>query len=105
MKNLKKLTAVLCTLVMLLALCACGNTAAPAADPTETPAAEESSAPSDDVAADQTFVVGICQLVQHDALDAATEGLAYPLLRNFRILMKYRNRTLWKKQWRRLRLQ
>ncbi len=32
MKNLKKLTAVLCTLVMLLALCACGNTAAPAAD-------------------------------------------------------------------------
>ena len=60
MKNLKKLTAVLCTLVMLLALCACGNTAAPAADPTEAPAAEESSAPSDDVAADQTFVVGIC---------------------------------------------
>ena len=41
MKNLKKLTAVLCTLVMLLALCACGNTAAPAAEPTEAPAAEE----------------------------------------------------------------
>ena len=79
MKNLKKLTAVLCTLVMLLALCACGNTAAPAADPTETPAAEESSAPSDDVAADQTFVVGICQLVQHDALDAATEGFKQAL--------------------------
>ena len=74
MKNLKKLTAVLCTLVMLLALCACGNTAAPAADPTEAPAAEESAAPSDDVAADQTFVVGICQLVQHVALDAATQG-------------------------------
>lgn len=79
MKNLKKLTAVLCTLVMLLALCACGNTAAPAADPTEAPAAEESSAPSDDVAADQTFVVGICQLVQHDALDAATEGFKQAL--------------------------
>ena len=31
-------------------------------------------------------------------------ALAYPLLRNFRILMKYKNRTLWKKQWRRLRL-
>ena len=79
MKNLKKLTAVLCTLVMLLALCACGNTAAPAADPTEAPAAEESSAPSDDVAADQTFVVGICQLVQHDALDTATEGFKQAL--------------------------
>ena len=79
MKNLKKLTAVLCTLVMLLALCACGNTATPAADPTEAPAAEESAAPSDDVAADQTFVVGICQLVQHDALDAATEGFKQAL--------------------------
>lgn len=79
MKNLKKLTAVLCTLVMLLALCACGNTAAPAAEPTEAPAAEESAAPSDDVAADQTFVVGICQLVQHDALDAATEGFKQAL--------------------------
>ena len=32
-------------------------------------------------------------------------ALVYPLLRNFRILMKYRNRILWKKQWRRLRLQ
>ena len=63
MKNLKKLTAVMCTLVMLLALCACGNTAAPATEPTEAPAAEESAAPSDDGAADQTFVVGICQLV------------------------------------------
>ena len=79
MKNLKKLTAVLCTLVMLLALCACGNTAAPAAEPTEAPAAEESAAPSDDVAADQTFVVGICQLVQHEALDAATEGFKQAL--------------------------
>ena len=79
MKNLKKLTAVMCTLVMLLALCACGNSSAPAASPSAAPAAEESSAPSEEVSADKTFVVGICQLVQHEALDAATEGFKQAL--------------------------
>ena len=79
MKNLKKFTAVLCTLVMLLALCACGNSSAPAASPSAAPAAEESSAPSEEVSADKTFVVGICQLVQHEALDAATEGFKQAL--------------------------
>ncbi len=29
---------------------------------------------AEDVSADKTFVVGICQLVQHPALDAATQG-------------------------------
>ena len=79
MKNLKKFTAVLCALVMLLALCACGNSSAPAASPSAAPAAEESSAPSEEVSADKTFVVGICQLVQHEALDAATEGFKQAL--------------------------
>ena len=79
MKNLKKFTAVLCALVMLLALCASGNSSAPAASPSAAPAAEESSAPSEEVSADKTFVVGICQLVQHEALDAATEGFKQAL--------------------------
>ena len=79
MKNLKKFTAVLCALVMLLALCACGNSSAPAASPSAAPATEESSAPSEEVSADKTFVVGICQLVQHEALDAATEGFKQAL--------------------------
>ena len=64
---------------MLLALCACGNSSAPAASPSAAPAAEESSAPSEEVSADKTFVVGICQLVQHEALDAATEGFKQAL--------------------------
>ena len=42
-----------CALCLVFALCACGQTAAPA---------------------EKTFTVGICQLVQHPALDAATQG-------------------------------
>lgn len=49
---MKKILALLCALCMIFALTACGQ-----------------SAP-----AEKTFVVGICQLVQHPALDAATQG-------------------------------
>lgn len=56
MKNIKKIICAVCAAAMLLALCACGSSA----PKTET---------EDDV-----YVVGICQLVQHDALDAATKG-------------------------------
>lgn len=54
---MKKILAVLCALTMIFALCACGQSAAPTAAP-------EAAA----------FNVGICQLVQHPALDAATKG-------------------------------
>lgn len=47
----KKLLAVVLAASMALGLTACGGSAA-----------------------DDTFTVGICQLVQHDALDAATQG-------------------------------
>ncbi len=58
---MKKLIALLCALVMLLSLAACGS--APADDASE-PA----------VNTDAKYVVGICQLVTHPALDAATQG-------------------------------
>ena len=51
--NIKKLTALLCAVVMVLSLAACG---------------------SGDKAENKHYTVGICQLVQHDALDAATQG-------------------------------
>ena len=74
MKNLSKLTALALALVMTLALAACGGGTAPGA--AATPAGGESQppasqAPSGDGAA---YTVGICQLVTHDALDAATQG-------------------------------
>lgn len=50
---MKKLIAMLLALVMLLALCACGQTAAPAeqstAAPAENPTAEPVEEPTDDV--------------------------------------------------------
>ena len=63
---MKKLLSLLCVAAMIFALAACGGSQAPAA--TQAPATE---APA---AEDQTFSIGICQLVQHPALDAATQG-------------------------------
>ena len=77
MKNKRSLSAVL-TLILVLAMClsmaACGSQAAPSA--TEAPAADAAEAPAgSDFAADgKVYNIGICQLVQHEALDAATQG-------------------------------
>ena len=66
---MKKTLAILLALAMVLSLAACGS--APAAAPAEEPAA-----PAEEPAAaeDKVYTVGICQLVQHVALDAATQG-------------------------------
>ncbi len=53
---MKKIIAVLSALVMLLALCSCGG------------------------ADDGKYVIGICQLIQHEALDAATKGFKDALI-------------------------
>ena len=58
---MKKMIAIFCALTMILALAACGSSA-----PAATQAPAENLAPA--------FNVGICQLVQHPALDAATQG-------------------------------
>ena len=54
---MKRIAAIVLCLVMVLSLCACGGSSAPASSGT-----------------DKTYTVGICQLVQHVALDAATQG-------------------------------
>ena len=71
MKNLSKLTALILAAMMMLSLVACGGTAEepadkPAEEPANHTAAEETTA--------DTYTVGICQLVQHVALDDATQG-------------------------------
>ena len=81
----KNVIAILLAVCMLLALAACAakapaadtasdNTAADTAEPAETPAdtTENTEEPSADDG--KVYTVGICQLVQHDALDAATQG-------------------------------
>ncbi|MDD3164639.1 MAG: ABC transporter substrate-binding protein [Oscillospiraceae bacterium] len=70
--TIKKMLAALLALTMLFALTACGSgseTTAPA------PAADASASDTTAPAADDTvYQIGICQLVQHVALDAATQG-------------------------------
>ena len=63
---MKKMLAALLAALMVLSLAACGASSAPAA--TTAPAATEAAAPA------KVYKVGICQLVTHDALDAATKG-------------------------------
>ena len=80
----KNVIAILLAACMLLALTACAAKA-PAADtasdntaadtaPAETPA--DATENTEDPSADdgKVYTVGICQLVQHEALDAATQG-------------------------------
>ena len=62
---MKKMLAMLLALVMVLSLAACASTQ-PAAEP-----AASSDAPAE---SGKTYTVGVCQLVQHEALDAATQG-------------------------------
>ena len=81
MKKMKKLLALLTAIAMLTVMTACGtseaSTSEAASTPAEQSAAAEAStpaeAPADETAAD-SYSIGICQLVQHDALDAATQG-------------------------------
>ena len=63
---MKKFVSIVLASMMALSLAACA--AQPAAAPAAAPAASEAAPEA------KTFKVGICQLVQHDALDAATKG-------------------------------
>lgn len=80
---MKKLLALLLCAVLCLSLAACASnttTTEPPAASTETAAeapteTETAEAPAEEASSDaKQYVVGICQLVQHDALDAATNG-------------------------------
>jgi len=76
---MKKLLALMLAMTMVVSMAACGSKEeAPAEAPAETeaeaeaPAEEEAEAPAETDG--EVYHVGICQLVQHDALDAATLG-------------------------------
>ncbi|MCC8028616.1 MAG: ABC transporter substrate-binding protein [Lachnospiraceae bacterium] len=71
---MKKLFAMLLAGTMCVSLAACGSSSE--TETTDTSAAETETASDAEAAsdADAAYVVGICQLIQHDALDAATQG-------------------------------
>lgn len=72
---MKKAVTLLMAMAMTLGLAACGSSASVA-----TESVSEASSTADTAEADSTegaaqaYTIGICQLVQHDALDAATQG-------------------------------
>lgn len=65
---MKKIVSVAMAAAMAAALAGCGGAASSSA-----PASSAAASAADSVAA-KTYTVGICQLVQHVALDAATQG-------------------------------
>ena len=71
---MKKIRAILLAMMMLVSMTACGA----AEEPAETTAAAAAETAAGETAAVEApaepFVVGVCQLVPHVALDAATQG-------------------------------
>ena len=83
MKKMKKVLAVALSLVMAGSLAACGSSStetkasetAGAAETAAESTAESGSEAASEVSTDgKVYNIGICQLIQHDALDAATKG-------------------------------
>ena len=79
----KKTLSIVMAGVMALSMTACGSKEAETAAPTEAAAETTAADTTAEAAADKTeapaeaaesYTVGICQLVQHEALDAATQG-------------------------------
>ncbi len=77
MKSLPKWTAMALTVAMAASLAACGG--GTAGQPSTAPGAGGSSAPE----SGEPYVVGISQLVTHEALDAATQGFKDALVEAF----------------------
>lgn len=90
----RKISALVLSAVMAAGLLAgCGSSsstseaASSSAEETSSSAAEEteevSSTSTTEASTGETYLVGICQLVQHDALDAATQGFKDALTEAF----------------------
>ena len=80
---MKKTIAILLSILMLLALAAGCTATAPAAEATEAPA--EATATAEPTATPEeakTYSIGIVQIVEHAALDAAREGFVQALADN-----------------------
>ncbi|MDO4260492.1 MAG: ABC transporter substrate-binding protein [Eubacteriales bacterium] len=85
---MKKILALAMAATMAFGLAACGSsdTAAESGAAAEETADAADTADTADTAAadgDATYLIGICQLVQHDALDAATQGFKDALVEEF----------------------
>ena len=80
---MKKIISVAMAAAMAAALAGCGGAASSSA-----PASSAAASAADSTAA-KTYTVGICQLVQHEALDAATQGFKDALTAKLGDAVKY----------------
>ena len=74
---MKKAVSLMMAAALTMGLAACGSSASTdtAASTADTAASSSEAAADSTAAADgKVYNVGICQLVQHEALDAATQG-------------------------------
>ncbi len=71
--KMKKIISIIIALVLVLSFAACSNETA---DNSSSENEEQSSQQSEEEPSEEgkTYTIGICQLVQHEALDAATQG-------------------------------
>ena len=75
--KMKKLLCIAIAAIMVLALAACGSTNTQTSengDPSSAPSDAASPSAENTAPAEVQYVVGICQQMTHDALDAATQG-------------------------------
>ena len=77
--TMKKVVSLMTAVCLAASLAACGSTASSTAASSEAASTEAASSAAESAASSEasetkTYKVGICQLVQHDALDAATQG-------------------------------
>ena len=72
--KMRKLMALALAGVLTVSLAACGGSTDTGSEDTGSEAEETTQEESSDTASDESYTVGVVQLVQHPALDAATEG-------------------------------
>ena len=73
--NMKKVLASVLSGAVILSTAACGGSGSASSAAASTGAASSAvSSAASSAASDETYTIGICQLVEHVALDAATQG-------------------------------
>ena len=73
--NMKKVLASVLSGAVILSMAACGGSGSASSAAASTGAASSAvSSAASSAASDETYTIGICQLVEHVALDAATQG-------------------------------
>jgi putative ABC transport system substrate-binding protein len=89
MKKYRKILAACLAGAMTISLAACGSSSSTATSSTASTAEASSTAAGTAKKTDGTYLIGISQLVQHPALDAATKGFEDELKKEFGDKVKF----------------